>query len=74
MSPSAGLTEAAREIVRLVRPELNQRQVKAAANVIAADVRPDATTVDPEDVRRAQAAVEDAIVRQQPTGARAALQ
>jgi mono/diheme cytochrome c family protein len=56
-----------------MRPELNQRQVKAVANVIAADVRPDATTVDPEDVRRTQAAVEDAIVRQQPAGARAVL-
>jgi len=73
MSPSAGLTEAAREIVRMVRPELNQRQVEAAARVIAADVRPDATTVDPEDVRRTQAAVEDAVARQS-TGASAALQ
>lgn len=72
MSPSAGLTEAAREIVRMVRPELNQRQVAAAAKVIAADVRPHATTVDPEDVRRTQAAVENAVARQS-AGASAAL-
>ena len=64
MTVSTKLTQAVEEIVRMVRPELNERQVEAAAKVVAADVRPDATTVDPEDVRRTRAAVADAIARQ----------
>ncbi len=70
MSPSTGLTQAAVAIVQMVRPELNKRQAQAAAEVIAADVRPDAETIRPEDVRRAQVAVDNAIARQ-TAGARA---
>ena len=58
---STDLTEAVREIVQMVRPELNEAELDAAAAVIAADVQPDATSVTPDDVRRTRDAVAEAV-------------
>lgn len=60
---SPQLTEAVQRIIRMVRPELDDAEVAAAAGVIADDLRPDATTVDMRDVRRAGAAAREAIAR-----------
>ena len=45
----------------MVRPELNDAQLEAAANIIAGDVQPEAKTVDPADVQRARERVARAI-------------
>jgi mono/diheme cytochrome c family protein len=60
-APSRALSDAVKEIGRMVRPELTDSQLDAAAAVIAGDVQPDAATVDPEDVRRARERIKEAI-------------
>ena len=63
MPASAKLTEAVKDTLGLVRPELTDAQLKAAAEVIAEDVSPDAVTVNRKDVSRTREAVEEAIAR-----------
>jgi len=63
MVPSPELTQAAKDIIHLVRPELNQRQIEAAADVLAANIHPEAEARDPAEIRRTRKAVADAIAQ-----------
>lgn len=61
LAASAELVAAIRDTVRLVRPELSDAEVDAAAGVIADDVKPEALTVEDEDISQARKAVAEAI-------------
>ena len=61
MPASASLTQAVRQIVRMVRPELSEPQVEAASAVIAEDVQPETLSHDPNDVKEGVERVHDAI-------------
>jgi hypothetical protein len=73
MRPSTEVTEAVRDIVRMVRPELTEPQAEAAADVLAANLHPEAEARDPAEVRRTREAVAEAIARHS-TGESASLE